>query len=669
MLNKPDREMQRPSVVCRSADQACDVLDLQLARSWLRIAVAAVFAGQGMVFSLALNMTPPLWGSSAYLVLHGGLIFSALIVLLFLGGPLFRSTYGMLRARRLSIEGLFTLSLLGAFVGSILSSVTGVGAVYYEVVAVVVGIYTAGRMLGERSQAKLMLASEQLRQSYDRAQVVNAAGQVERMAVGAVAVGALVRVDLAEPFTVDGVLTAGIGYVRETALTGEPFPVVRRPGDFVRAGTWSVDAAFELRATAVGGTRELDQILERVESVGGQPSQLQMQANALMQFFLPLVAAVSLCTALYWTWAATWVTGVFNSMAVLLVACPCALGLATPVAIWQGLYHLARMGLQSRDGALIDALAQTQQVYFDKTGTLSESSMRLSEQLWVDRLPLAREVLLSAVIAVESRMRHPVAQALINGLSVANLAQVEIVAWQALAGQGVAGQLKIGVHCYQLQVGEAELCADEHSAELTQLSAGLVESEGKRCYVVLEGRPVAVFVLREHARAGLEQVWHQLQLMQVKATVLTGDPEPQFALPATVAIQSGLSASGKADVLRRAAGAGEFPIFVGDGVNDAAAMAEASASIAMASGAGLTRSIASAQLTANQIELVPDAIALARKIYTRIRTNLAYALCYNLIGMGLAAAGLLHPVAAALIMLISSLLVTLRALNYKSAIT
>ncbi|MDP4880450.1 MAG: HAD-IC family P-type ATPase, partial [Opitutales bacterium] len=338
MSSEPSISSPSNPVVCTTDDQDCDALDAQLARSWLRIAIAGVFAGQGMVFSLALNMTPPPFGSTPYWVLHGGLMFSALVVMAFLGGPLFGSTFGMLRSRRLSIEGLFTLSLVGAFVGSVVSSVTGSGSVYYEVVSVVIAIYTVGRMLSERSQARITLESEKLRERYDRANVVGNDGVVEAVSVALVAVGARVRVDPGMPFTVDGVVLSGQGYVRETALTGEPLPVVRRVGDRVRAGTWSVDGAFELKAEAIGGARELDQILQVVEDVSGQPSEMQAQANRLIQFFLPLVALVSIGTAVYWSFAGTWVQAAFNSMAVLLVACPCALGLATPVAIWQGLY-------------------------------------------------------------------------------------------------------------------------------------------------------------------------------------------------------------------------------------------------------------------------------------------------------------------------------------------
>ncbi|HKK19635.1 MAG TPA: HAD-IC family P-type ATPase, partial [Opitutales bacterium] len=407
-----DIPSHKESVVCRVDGEGCDDLDLKLSKSWLRIAVAGVFAGQGMILSLALNMTPPDYGSTAYWILHGLLIFSSLVVMAFLGGPLFASTWGMLRSRCLSIEGLFTLSLMGAFIGSLAGSVTGQGSVYYEIVSIVIAIYTFGRMLSERSQAKLRAESGQLRETFDRAVVKDSQGQLRDAAVSTIGAGEVVRVEPGAPFTLDGVVRSGVGFVRETSLTGEPMPVVRRAGDSVRAGTFSEDGTFEVEVTAVVGERELDRILDTVESFWGQPSQLQRQANRLVQYFLPIVAAVAMLTAVFWAFAGSWMDAVFNSMAVLLVACPCALGLATPVAIWNGLYRMARMGVVSRNGSLIDGLAHARSIFFDKTGTLSETDMQVGEVLVAPEWEAQRAELLSAVVAIESRLQHPVARAL-----------------------------------------------------------------------------------------------------------------------------------------------------------------------------------------------------------------------------------------------------------------
>ena len=656
----------KPAHAC-CAGQACDDLDLKHSRAWLRIAIAGVFAGQGMVFSLALNMTPPSFASMAYCILHGGLILSAVAVMAFLGGPLFASTLTMFRGRRLSIEGLFTLSLLGAFVGSLVGSLTGQGSVYYEVVSIVIAIYTFGRMLGERSQAKMKLESARLRERFDRVTVQSEEGDWQECSLAEVSVGALVRVEPGGPFTVDGIIQTGVGYVQETALTGEPLPVVRRAGDRVRAGAWAVDSRFELAVEQGAGTRELDGILQTVEGADGQPSELQTQANDLIRIFLPIVVAVSVATALFWGLTGTWMDAVFNSMAVLLVACPCALGLATPVAISQGLLRLAQLGLVSRDGALIDALARTQRVFFDKTGTLSESDLRVTE-LWVDTdLPIERKELLASVLAAESGLEHPVARALTKYLKSEGIKECgELQNLQVIAGQGISYDLVTDEQRHRFRVGEASLAGSEQAIEAVVKL--LHESKGRRVFVFLDDRVVACMVLGERLRVGVDQIWTALEEFEIRSHILTGDPLPELTLPPVVQIEQGLSSVDKVERVHESIGAGESPLFVGDGINDVAAMLEASGSIAMHSGAGLARSVAMGQLSDDQIELIPQAVNLSRAIIRKLRRNLFYALVYNIIGMTLAAAGILHPVAAALIMLVSSFWVTARALSGYSRI-
>lgn len=662
MLVNTPTEMDSPAVLCRG-EAACDDLDLRLSRAWLRIAIAGVFAGQGMVFSLALNMTPPPFASPAYIILHGGLILSSLLVMAFLGGPLFASTWTMLRSRRISIEGLFTLSLIGAFVGSIVGSITGQGDVFYEVVAIVIAIYTFGRMLGERSQAKLKLESARLRERFDRACVEGACGQWTECPVAEVAVGARVRVEPGAAFAVDGVILEGLGYVQETALTGEPLPVVRRPGDRVKAGTWAVDNRFILEVEHSLGSRELDTILQAVEGVDGRPSDLQTQANDLIRFFLPIVVGVGLATAVGWGLWSSWEDAVLHSMAVLLVACPCALGLATPVALSQGLFRLAQMGLVSRDGALIDALARTRKVFFDKTGTLSEASLRVME-LWVaETLPVERELLLAAACGAEADLPHPVARALAQYLKTYESASpARVKDLRLIPGQGLQFRMQgsqPGAHF--VEVGEASLGGSP--AALEAVVRQLHEKRGKRIFVWVDGQVVACFVLQEHLREGVDAVWQRLEALGVNSHILTGDPLPEVRIPENVLLEAGLASADKVHRVAAAYLAGESPLFVGDGINDAASMRAASGSVAMGSGTGLARSAAMGQLVGDRIEVLPDAIVLARGIHQRLRANLTYAAAYNLLGMVLAAAGLLHPVAAAMIMLISSFWVTTRALR------
>ncbi len=651
-------------VVCRVGDD-CDDLDLRLSKLWLRIGIAGVFAGQGMVFSLAMNMTPPDYGTTAYWTVHGLLIFSSLVVMGFLGGPLFASTWRMLRTRQLSIEGLFTLSLAGAFIGSVAGSVTGEGDVFYEIVSIVIAIYTFGRMLGERSQAKLQAESSQLREAFDAAMRLDAAGRVTSVPVADVARGDVVRVDPGEPFTLDGVVRSGVGFVRETSLTGEPLPVVRRKGDRVRAGTYSEDGSFEVEVAAVFGERELDQILDPVESFSGRPSELQTQANKLVQFFLPVVAAVAAGTAVFWAFAGSWMDAVFNSMAVLLVACPCALGLATPVAIWNGLYRLARMGLVSRDGALIDGLAHGKRIYFDKTGTLSEAEMQLGELLVAPDWEAQRDELWTAVASIESRLKHPVARALAQLLPRQFGQSPAIDELRLIPGAGVEAQVELGGQKVSLRIGEP-VAGDGQEAARQELDRNLLMQVGKRVYVAIDGKLAAVAVLSERSRAGVASLWSQLEDLGVRAVVLTGDPQPELEMPTSVPVHAGLSSEEKAVIIRQAVEAGESPCLIGDGINDAAAMSLATSSISMGSGTGLAQSAAMGHFYNDRIGSLPAAIRLARAIHARLKGNLVYAASYNVFGMTLAAMGLLHPVVAALIMMVSSALVTARALRYQA---
>ena len=479
--------------------------------------------------------------------------------------------------------------------------------------------------------------------------------------------GALVRVEPGGPFTVDGIIQIGVGYVQETALTGEPLPVVRRAGDRVRAGAWAVDSRFELAVEQGAGTRELDAILQTVERTDGRPSELQIQANDLIRIFLPIVVVVSAATALFWGLTGTWIDAVLNSMAVLLVACPCALGLATPVAISQGLFRLAQLGLVSRDGALIDALARTKRVFFDKTGTLSESDLRVTE-LWVDTdLPIKRNELLTSVLAAESRLEHPVARALAKYLKSEGIQDsCELQNLQVITGQGIAYDLDAAEVSYRLQVGEVSLAESEQAIEA--VVKRLHEKKGRRVFVYLVDRVVACFVLAERLRVGVDQIWADLDTLEIRSHILTGDPLPELSLPPNVQIEEALSSADKVERVRESSGAGESPLFVGDGINDVAAMLEASGSIAMHSGAGLTRSVAMGQLSDDQIEVIPQAVSFSRAIIKKLRWNLFYAFVYNLIGMALAAAGLLHPVVAALIMIVSSFWVTTRVLYGHSRI-
>ena len=375
---------------------------------WLRIGIGLLVVGQAMAFSLAVNLTPP--DGAAYWILHGGLILSAVAVLVFLGGDLVGSAIESLRQRRISVDLLFLVTLAGAFGGSLVSTFTRTGSVYYEVVAILIVVHTAGRMLAARSRLAALQAVDQTRQRFDVCEVRRPDGSRARRTVGEIGAGEAVLVAPGAPICVDGEIEAGRGYVQETSMTGEWRPVSRGPGDPVLAGTFSVDGTFDIRPAP--GPRRLDAVLAAVAGARLAPSEMQRQADRLVAWFLPAVAAVSIATFVCWILRAPWDRALFNAMAVLLVACPCAMGLATPVAVWGGLARLASFGLVARTGDFLDALARCDFVCLDKTGTLSTETLAVRAWRTAPAFAGREPWLRAAVAAAEEGLAHPVAAVL-----------------------------------------------------------------------------------------------------------------------------------------------------------------------------------------------------------------------------------------------------------------
>lgn len=624
-----------------------------------RLAVALVLAGQLMMFGLGINISPPEMGSATYVVMHTLLIFFTVMVLGLLGKSLFQDALKNLRKKRISLEALFVFTAMGALVGSLISTLTGRGQVYYEVVAIVLVIYTIGKLLSVRSRKRAIDESNKMRESFDYAYVIKDGRGKEKVRLENVHCCCEVVVGPGDAVTVDGIIMAGEGFVRETAMTGELEPVTKRVGDYILAGCYSVDGVFTIKPTGLKGARRLDALLRTVEDARLAPSVLQEQADKVVQWFLPLVITVSVGTFLFWLGRGTWVNALFNSMAVLLVACPCALGLATPIAVWSGLWKLSTLGLISRSGELLDALARGNRIIFDKTGTLSEEELSLVGFEVAPEMAGKEEWLKDIIHFVESQIDHPIARALAK-LEGSGKNNFTMVSSRVIPGKGIEAELQeeesqrlITVH-----LGELNLMPRADIFAWEKLMRNRLK---KTIYFSINRAPAAVVFLDEKMRAGLNLVFAELKELNIKGMILTGDTSGRYEVIEGVEVISGLSPKDKEARVRALEEAGERTIFVGDGVNDTAAMTVSSASIAMCGGAALTQSTASAILMGQTLEVLPKAVKLCRKIRRTARGNMIYAATYNCVGMGLAATGILHPVVAALLMLVSSVAVSIRA--------
>lgn len=621
---------------------------------WLRLGIALVVAGQTMVWGLAFNLSSPPFGSRTYLIGHGWMILSTLLVGALLGPMLLGNAWNMVRRRKLTVEGLFLLTAFGAFSASLIATFTGEGSVYYEVVSVVLAVYVTGSFIGDRARAKTRQAVQSFEAQFEEAVVVSCCGSETTATVSSLEPGDEVLVYPGRPIPVDGRVVEGSSYLQESALSGEPLPRAVQPGDRVRAGSWSLDGRLKVEVEKASGSRELDRLIQLLENSRERPSRLERHADRIIQCFLPLVALTSLLTFLGWVAYIPWPRALFNSMAVLLVACPCALGLATPIAVWSGLWRLFQIGIISRSSALLDGLSDTRRLFFDKTGTLSESEVRVLHFHPDPRCSYSIETIATLVELLERGQEHPLGRALAGW---AGAGKTENSAWSLVEsrlhpGCGLAGTVKTPDGSrLRIRLGSRPWLKNNASNPTEQKWIGLE----------INDQWVGEFELQEQLREQLEELFAALKARGIASEILTGDPDPAWTHLQGIPVIAGCSPEEKQQRVEASFDRGDSPFFIGDGINDTAAMKAAVASLALANGPEFTQTLGSGVLRETAFPRIPEAIDISRSIQKTLKQNLWFAAFYNVIGMGLAAAGFLHPVVAALLMVGSSLVVSSRA--------
>jgi len=617
----------------------------------VRLGIGILVVGQSMIFGLALNLhddVPPAARELTQWCLFAGTV----LVMILLGGPLVRTTWTELRRGRLTIEALFLLTMSGALAASLQAHLTGRGKIYFEVVSVLLVVYTLGKLIGARSRAAALAGARAWGDRLGLCRLVDATGATRTVPVADVRRGDLVAVYPGELIAVDGVVRDGVGFVSESAVSGEPFAVVRRPGDRVLAGSASCDAAFRVVATAPGTDRQVDRLLAAVEAARDTPISLQARADRLGRWFLPLVVVTALGTFAYWALltAAGWEAGLFNAMSVLLVACPCVIGLATPVVIWSALGCLAERGVVVRSGDLIERLATVDSVMFDKTGTLTEDRFALVD-IETTGAGADRATLLGWLSLVQAQSPHPIAKPFADLPRLFSRgAEPSVTALTAVPGCGVLAELiEVSGTRHEIRIGTREFVPGVPTEE-----PHLPASGARVVYVAVDGELAAVATVAERLRDSSSEALAQLNALGLPVEVLTGDATGRAEALGLPPARGGLLPDDKRAAVEVAKAAGVKPLFVGDGINDASALATAHVGVALASGTDLAVSAAALTLYHGDLRVLPWAIELSRDAVRAVRRNLRRAVCYNLVGMALAACGVLHPVVAAVLMVVSS---------------
>lgn len=571
--------------------------------------------------------------------------------------------------RRLTMSALIAIGTLAAYALSVYATFTGRGDTYFETASMTLLLVTLGRWLDARTQVEGNRAVEELlAQAPTTACRLLADGREEQTAIEAICVGERLRVRPGENFAVDGVVLQGEGSVNEASITGESVPAHKGVGDSVYAGTLNVDGGFVIQTTQVGEDRVMGKLVRLLDEARLHRAPIERLADRVAGYFVPTVLGLALVTFGYWSWRAGFEQGLLNSLAVVLIACPCALGIATPLTVWIALGRATHRGILIRDSFTLEKLSRVRQLFFDKTGTLTTGQSDLAEVVVDAEANVSPEYLLQLVASVEQASEHPLARSICRVALQQGVALLPVEHFRNRPGLGVTGQ----VDGKSLLIGNWRLLKQEAlvlSPTLQSRRATLERDGYTLIFVACAGRVQGLLSLREEIRTSAAPAIQTLNSQGVAVSVLTGDSNAAAAALGArlqVGVRAELLPTHKVEQVERAEAHGPVAM-IGDGLNDAPALARASVGVALGCGADVTREAADVSLLGVDLQQIPWLLALARRTYRTIQWNLVWAFIYNVIGIGLAMAGRLHPLLAAVAMILSSVLVvgnTLRLRRY-----
>ncbi|MFM7243008.1 MAG: heavy metal translocating P-type ATPase [Planctomycetaceae bacterium] len=638
---------------CRFAASITDVSGDAGESRWMmtRLGLAVFFSMNVMVFTMLLwseraGTAEPAAAAFYGLARHACLLFTAPVMLL-LGGPLFREAGREVLQLRPSLNLLLALGVAAAFLISVQAVVLDHGHVYFEVACMVLVAVTLGKWLEASGKLRTTEALRELRTLLpDRVRRLAGDGE-ETIPLAETRVGDRLRVLPGERIPTDGMIVAGRSSIDERTVTGEAVPVGREPGDVVASGTEVVDGPLVVEVTAAPGAGTLERLIDAVAAAATAGTREQRLAERAAAWFLPVVVAAAAVAFVVPAWRAGWTTagiaaGTMAAVAVVVVSCPCALGLATPMALWAAVGSAARRHVLVRDADAFVRLGRTSTWCFDKTGTLTTG-------LAVREVHGAREAdhdhVLSVAAALARGSTHVLSEAIVEEAARRGVAAADVTDLRVIAGRGIEGRLADG--------RMARLGSD------AWISAGATETpSGDRpgCRLAIAGEAVGAITFDESIRPEAAAAIAALQSEQIETWLLSGDREPRAARvddALGMRFFAPLLPEEKLAFVRSHAPAA----MVGDGINDAPALAAADIGVTLGCGADVSRWTASICLLRDDLGDLPWLVSLARRTARTIRWNLVWAFGYNAACIPLAATGVVHPAIAAAAMVASSLFV------------
>ncbi|GEO07291.1 copper-translocating P-type ATPase [Adhaeribacter aerolatus] len=590
---------------------------------------------------------------------YGNWIMMALSapVLFYFGRNFFVNAFRQARHGKANMDTLVALSTGTAFAFSVFNTLypafwhaRGLHPhVYFEASAVVIVFILLGRLLEERAKSNTSSAIKKLIGLQPKT-VWLVEGDTEReVPVSTIQKGNILLVRAGEKVPVDGEVSFGSSFVDESMISGEPVPVAKQAGDKVFAGTINQKGSFRFVAEKVGSETLLAQIIKLVQDAQGSKAPVQKLVDKIAGIFVPIVFVLALISL------TTWIIlggdngltqGLLAFVTVLVIACPCALGLATPTAIMVGVGKGAEQGILIKDAESLEQAYRLNALILDKTGTITEGKPVVTELVWSEEDRLRQMELSSVLLSIEQQSEHPLAEAVVRYLRDQVGSSVVLDSFESVTGNGVKASWQ--GHLYQ--IGSPKYIKAQGislSDELSSLADTWAAAANTVIYFAEEGKAIAVLAIADKVKDTSAKAVQALQQQGIEVYMLTGD---NARTAASVAQQVGIKhfqaevmPGDKADFVKKLQGQGKVVGMVGDGINDSQALAQANVSIAMGKGSDIAIDVAKMTLITSDLQLLPKALKLSRLTVNAIRQNLFWAFIYNLIGIPIAA-GVLYPV-------------------------
>lgn len=548
--------------------------------------------------------------------------------------------------------------------------------VYYEAATVIITFISLGKLLEERAKSNTSSAMKKLMGLQPKALKVIQNGEEVEMPLASVQKGYTLVVRPGEKIPVDGEVSGGSSFVDESMITGEPVPVEKTQGSQVFAGTVNQQGSFRFIAQKVGGETLLSQIIKMVKEAQGSKAPVQKLVDKIAGIFVPIVMGIAIVTFVTWMWIGgdeAFSRALLTSVAVLVIACPCALGLATPTAIMVGIGKGAENNILIRDAESLELGHKTNAIVLDKTGTITKGKPIVADWHWETHEDRYKQILL----AIESRSEHPLADAVATQLKKEGFTPASITGFQSITGMGAEAKTGDGELFY---IGNQRLLESKAIplAKALETQSNDWRNEGKTVIFFSNSSSIlAIFAIADEIKESSAPAIRTLQSRGIEVYMLTGDNEQTAkAVADQVGIehfQAEMMPSDKADFVKRLQAQGKVVAMVGDGINDSHALAQADVSIAMGKGSDIAMDVAKITLTSSDLQAIPKALKLSGRTVRSIRQNLFWAFVYNVIGIPIAAGALygfngflLDPMIAGAAMAFSSVSVVANSLRLKA---